>query len=55
MQGAVRAGFEPDTVQVLDMMISSTAAEASMLDQVHAAAAAAAEAVQPHTQIEELH
>ncbi|WIA31516.1 hypothetical protein OEZ86_002408 [Tetradesmus obliquus] len=54
-EGAVRAGFEPDTVQVLDMMISSTAAEASMLDQVHAAAAAAAEAVQPHTQIEELH
>uniref|UniRef100_A0A383V5N7 Uncharacterized protein n=1 Tax=Tetradesmus obliquus TaxID=3088 RepID=A0A383V5N7_TETOB len=54
-EGAVRAGLEPDTVQVLDMMISSTAAEASMLDQVHAAAAAAAEAVQPHTQIEELH
>jgi hypothetical protein len=36
------------------MMISSTAAEANLLDQVHAAAAAVG-AVQPHTQIEELH
>jgi hypothetical protein len=54
MQGPVRAQFAPDTLQVLDMMISSTAAEANMLDQVHAAAAAVG-AVQPHTQIEELH
>lgn len=47
----MRAAMEPDALQVVDTLLFSTRAEASMIDQAHAAAGVA----QPHVEIEELH
>lgn len=54
LQGPVRSTLQPDTIQVLDMMIQSTAAEASM-HVMSQSPMAAAEAESPHVHIEELH
>lgn len=48
LQGHVRATLQPDTVEVLDMMIQGTAAEVHMME--HSVAPAEA----PHVHIEEL-